>query len=196
MIISSEALNKYESKRDSRIGEKYNKLTIKAWVSRKDGYLVECECGECLTVKYYRLVRNVTRSCRKCFVSTSSGRPLLPDNLGAKRAVKTQYRLEAKRRGLPFTLTEEQFNLLITSPCHYCGLPPSTPVSITSSAAHEDFRYTGVDRVDSSQGYSISNCVPCCKHCNFAKLDRPLDEWLGWIQRIYRFQFDKGTFND
>lgn len=196
MIISSEALNKYEMKRDNRIGEKHNKLTIVGWASRKDGYLVQCECGNRLTVKYYRLTRGVTRSCRDCFVSPASGRPMLPDNLGAKRAVRTQYRLEAKRRGIVFDLTEDQFNCLIALPCHYCGTPPSSSVKITTSAAHDDFRYTGIDRVDSSLGYILSNCVPCCKHCNIAKLDRPLDEWLAWIKRIYNFQLNQGTFND
>lgn len=196
MIISSEALNKFETKRNDRIGERHGALTIKEYLSRKDGYLVECDCGNTLSVKYYRLQRGVTRSCRECFVSKSAGRPVLPDSLGAKRAVMTQYRIEAKRRGLEFSLSEVDFCSLIVKDCTYCGVRPSTKITITTSSAHDDFRYNGVDRVDSSKGYTTDNCVTCCKQCNFAKLDYDLASWLTWVERIYKFQKEKGTFND
>lgn len=196
MIISSEATTTYELERQQRVGQKFGQLTIVAWESRAKGYLVECDCGNKLHAKYYRLQNGTTRSCRKCFKSKAAGRPLLPDNLGAKRAVITQYRLGAQRRGIPFKLTEAECIDLITRACAYCGLPPSSPVAITTSSAHDAFRYTGIDRQDNTAGYTTENCVPCCKRCNQSKNDMSLDEWKQWLHRVFQFQTSSGTFND
>ena len=44
------------------------------------------------------------------------------------------------------------------------------------------------DRVDSSLGYTVSNCVPCCKYCNQAKNDRSVSEFLAHARRIVEYQ--------
>jgi 5-methylcytosine-specific restriction endonuclease McrA len=65
-------------------------------------------------------------------------------------------RAEAKRHGHDWTLSWEQYEELIRRCCEYCGL--SLPeVS------------TGLDRKDSSRGYTPDNVVPCCRECNVAK---------------------------
>jgi hypothetical protein len=66
----------------------------------------------------------------------------------------TAYRGDAKRRGLPFDLTKEEFMSFWQLPCSYCGSAIDT---------------IGLDRVDSSAGYSIDNVVPCCTVCNRMK---------------------------
>lgn len=43
----------------------------------------------------------------------------------------------------------------------------------------------GVDRVDSSKGYTIDNVVPCCDICNRMKLDKDITEFFDTIKRIY-----------
>lgn len=80
------------------------------------------------------------------------------------------YKGRAKRNGLSFTLTKEQFDFLVAQPCTYCG----------------DFG-GGIDRKDSSKGYDLDNCTPCCQHCNTAKMDRPVEEFLKWIEKISKF---------
>jgi hypothetical protein len=60
----------------------------------------------------------------------------------------------APQRGKDFDLTFDQYLQLVHSgACHYCGgvLPPTGG---------------GLDRKDSSQGYTYDNCVPCCSACN------------------------------
>lgn len=42
----------------------------------------------------------------------------------------------------------------------------------------------GVDRVNSQQGYEAGNVVPCCKHCNKAKLNRTEAEFIAHCQRV------------
>ena len=46
--------------------------------------------------------------------------------------------------------------------------------------------HNGIDRVDSTMGYAIDNCVPCCKTCNIAKHTMTTIEFAGWINRAYQ----------
>jgi len=63
----------------------------------------------------------------------------------------------AIRRDIKWELDDDQAKTLMTSPCVYCGL------------LELDVRVNGIDRMDSSNGYTSENCVPCCKSCNFMK---------------------------
>jgi hypothetical protein len=73
----------------------------------------------------------------------------------------------------------EQFDLITSKPCHYCG----------EYDVYEDMTFTGVDRIDSSKGYSFDNCVPCCRMCNCMKSDQDVSDWLEKIKKIYCHNF-------
>lgn len=62
----------------------------------------------------------------------------------------------SKRRGHKLTITADVYEWLCELPCTYCGrkLP---------EAGH------GLDRKDSSQGYTLANATPCCAECNRLK---------------------------
>jgi hypothetical protein len=66
----------------------------------------------------------------------------------------------AKKRGLPVTLTREQFASFEGKPCHYCDLPLSG--SGRSSGG------VGLDRISNDKliGYTFENLLPCCGLCN------------------------------
>ena len=83
----------------------------------------------------------------------------------------TQYRYWAKRRGLVFELSLEEFSLLLDSPCHYCG----EEVAL------------GIDRVDNGVGYTTTNVVPCCEYCNKLKGLRDYDEFTAKVRRIAQY---------
>lgn len=91
-----------------------------------------------------------------------------------ERALFIAYGHGAKNRELPFQLTFEQFTDLIYMPCHYCAVV-GDPLN-------------GVDRIDSSLGYLVSNCVPCCSICNRAKGAMPYAEFLEYLLRFSRIQ--------
>jgi hypothetical protein len=60
----------------------------------------------------------------------------------------------AKSRNLECTLTLEQYTRLIApNQCEYCQEPLSEAGG-------------SLDRKDSSLGYTLMNCVPCCFRCN------------------------------
>jgi 5-methylcytosine-specific restriction endonuclease McrA len=93
------------------------------------------------------------------------------------------YKRNAKVAKREFTLTFEQFHALISKPCTYCGSPPVKHKTIG--------RYNGicptngVDRIDNSKGYTVDNCVSCCKICNHAKNDMSVDEFAAWLERVF-----------
>lgn len=61
---------------------------------------------------------------------------------------------QAKQRGLEFVLSREEFFSLLDKPCVYCG------------AVSDGHTGCGLDRLDNTRGYVISNVVPCCGPCN------------------------------
>lgn len=50
----------------------------------------------------------------------------------------------------------------------------------------------GIDRIDSTKGYSADNCVPCCSKCNRMKLDHSIEDFKNHISKIYN-HFVKGS---
>lgn len=70
----------------------------------------------------------------------------------------THAKVCAKRRGLSWGISKEEYAKLIALPCAYCD----GPLSETGVA---------LDRKDSALGYESFNVVQCCTECNVAKSD-------------------------
>jgi hypothetical protein len=91
-----------------------------------------------------------------------------------KKSIKgklSEYRRNAKKRGLEFTVTDIEFARLIMSPCKHCGGPGG-----------------GIDRIDSNKGYIPGNCQPCCATCNYMKQALPDTEFYAKMMQILRNQ--------
>lgn len=77
-------------------------------------------------------------------------------------------------------------------PCQYCGRSDKNSISIKAAGRgkwiFKDFKYNGIDRVDSNIGYTQDNCVPCCAVCNRGKRDMGLDQWLSYLHDIIEFR--------
>jgi len=182
-------------------GKKINRLTVLEYVNRginsrgKSNWMWKCLC-DCGNTTYSRtndLTTGRRKSCGCYMKDFNAENNTLPNNEGPKREIMRQYVTHAKRRNLEFDLSELEFFSLIESNCYYCGLPPQN----TNNGKHtKRFKYTGIDRLNNSKGYSLSNCVPCCHKCNDSKKNYSIDEWMQWLDRLYKFQVNKGTFND
>lgn len=90
--------------------------------------------------------------------------------------LRSVYRYSAKKRGLEWGLSKEEFISLVAQNCFYCGIPPSQ--------LQDGHVYNGIDRVDNSRGYVPGNVVPACGFCNFAKRGNSIQEFYAWIDRL------------
>lgn len=83
-------------------------------------------------------------------------------------AAYKRYAFGAYKRSLEFELTSDDVDSLITKDCDYCGISPAK----------------GIDRVDNAVGYTLENCVPCCKTCNVMKMTLSVSDFINHVRRI------------
>ena len=141
-----------------------------------------CDCGRHVVASYGNLKRGNVLSC-KCLRSEVNH---LPKGEADFNRLLRVYKYRARIRGKLFLLTEQEFRTIILGNCTYCGVPPTRICKIQPyQNRHGSFAYNGIDRKDSSLGYTNDNCVPCCCTCNRAKLAMSVDEFLQWIERVY-----------
>lgn len=102
------------------------------------------------------------------------------------KTVWCDYQISARRKECSFNLAGEQFLELITGTCFYCG---RVPIENTKriNGQRRTFEWNGIDRKDNAQGYTVENCVTCCKQCNYAKHGMSYDEFIDWLAGIYGY---------
>ena len=82
--------------------------------------------------------------------------------------------MSEEKRGLEFTLTKEQYDELIYKPCYLCGF--------------KNIVGNGLDRQDSSIGYTYENVLPCCSTCNMMKAFYNKDDFIKQVKKIANFK--------
>ncbi len=138
-----------------------------------------CDCGEMTDpIRSDHLVRGLRISCGCASVDPESN---------TNYALRS-YKYGALIRGLIWELTKEQALFMFSQPCHYCGALPSI---LEDDKMGDVLVRNGIDRLDPGKGYNISNCVPCCSRCNYAKRDMSYDEFVDHIKSIYKNLFIK-----
>jgi hypothetical protein len=84
------------------------------------------------------------------------------------------YLRSARDKRLDFELSQEDFDKVVKEPCYYCDV------------IHER-GFNGIDRVDSTIGYVMNNCMSCCKTCNYMKGSLSVDTFLKRIEHILTY---------
>ncbi len=85
----------------------------------------------------------------------------------------------AEIKNIEKTLTEKEYNLLVSFSCTYCGGPL-------------DKAGAGIDRMNSKLGYHFDNCTSCCGFCNDVKNDMlTFEEALVAINAIQKCRISK-----
>jgi hypothetical protein len=182
-------------------GKRYGRLIVRQLLETVHGrrrWLCECDCGNTTVATTNTLNMGHVKSCGCLFVDsyTASGKKLAafngkPHGHAAFHHVKNAYTQSAKLRGLSFELTDEDFRKLTSGFCFYCGSSPSRIIKPTRKAQSGNYVCNGIDRLDSSAGYTVENCVPCCTVCNYAKRNVSLEEFIAWIDRLIEFRKNK-----
>ncbi len=113
----------------------------------------------------------------------------------AQRAAATKYnsyRNGAFDRDISWSLSFDDFAALIFRNCHYCGSPPETIYTVKDERGH--VAHSGVDRVDNNVGYTVDNCVPCCRFCNIAKGTYDVHTFVARCYRVVNKAIEGGYF--
>jgi len=97
------------------------------------------------------------------------------------------YKIGAKNRNLSFSLNLEQFVKLATGDCHYCG---NEPCERDLGSNNKIIHTNGIDRCNNNKGYTLKNCVTCCKICNKMKMDLDYHEFLSHVTNVFEHQND------
>ena len=107
-------------------------------------------------------VRNHCKSCCRAYEEENkeSIKAYQKTHSQTPKGKFSAYKASAKERDIPFDLTFEEFSTFWQKPCVYSGHEIAT---------------IGLDRIDSSKGYTIDNVLPCCSICNIIKMDYDID---------------------
>jgi|SRR5882672_1215898 len=173
-------------------GKTFERLTVLGRVYGRTKYVrCQCSCGEQCVVAVTNLVQGRTKSCG-CLrreIGRVKGYRIprrKPTLMGFIGLVRASYINNNKRRNMPvaFALTVEECLTLFMGDCRYCGAAPFNKFS-TVTGTYDDFRYSGIDRLNANLGYVTGNCVSCCATCNYAKQSMSEDIFLTWIAQVY-----------
>ena len=135
-------------------------------------WLFFCDCGKEFPMLQAKF--GVRHSCG-CKHELAPGR-------SERNRVLRGYKENAKRRGIPWELADENFDALTRAICHYCGAPPTNTAHWGKSKGA--FMYNGIDRADNEKGYTVGNSLPCCKACNFLKRTLPYEDFILLVTKI------------
>lgn len=181
MYIGSMKTNEYHIKP----GDTYGRLTAINFdhmgEHNRSYFLFKCQCGKEKVILGSGVKSGNTRSCG-----------CLSREVKAKRksefhtettAIILGYKRHANRRGFAWNLSRNEVEEIISSDCFYCGAKPNNHKTTKNTLAGGLY-YSGIDRIDSSSGYSVGNVVSCCKICNYAKSNMTLKEFHEWALRL------------
>ena len=182
-------MKKPERKREELVGKTFNSLTVLEYLginkTKNNIYKVKCVCGKEKVLEGSDVKTGKVQSCGCRRYITQ-----LKENTIWK-SIFRDYKVKAKKRSYEFNINQDDFINLIKLDCHYCGAEPSNRKVNRYHFVDETIFYNGLDRVDNTKGYSVDNCVPCCKFCNQAKHGMTKEFFLDWVERVHRFQNKK-----
>jgi hypothetical protein len=148
-------------------------------------------CCKSFTIDMFNGLKYETKTCKKCRDAFK-----IADEKRDKEYVKKleqendnkpynkfmKYKDRCTEKNINFELKLETFTNLIFEKCYYCGVKDNI------NNKHNIEGINGIDRVNPKIGYTVDNCVSCCKICNYMKRVHSIDNFLKIVEHI-------GTFN-
>jgi hypothetical protein len=154
----------------------------------------QCQCGNIWIGMAASLKQGNTKSCG-CLPTGTTPNPANQEKTAISQ-VLSKYKQVARRRGLPWGLTDQEFAVLIKGSCYYCGSPPGNVFHGSKNRGSGKQRktissvvYNGVDRKNNDLGYVPDNVVSCCATCNYSKRIQSAEAFLSHVQSIYLKHF-------
>jgi len=150
-------------------------------------WVCDCSCGKSCVVftEYLTVSKHPNCGCKRLHCKKRMDR-----EVAVLQALYSQLRGRHISKGWHNKfLSFEHFKNLITRSCVYCGAKSSKDIQDTCSTS--SVQVNGIDRIDSSKGYTAGNVVACCSACNRMKMTQSPDEFRQWVQRTYNHLFEQ-----
>lgn len=170
-------------------GKVFESLTVIKRIGSHKSYalwLCLCKCGNYKKMTSHKLITKNSKSCgctRYAKLSALNKTKRKPEGEACLNHLFSGYKRSAKIRGYTFDLNKEQVRTYSKSNCFYCDSLPCSTRKLEGT--HGVYVYNGIDRVDNTKGYSVDNCIPCCKKCNIAKSTMGEKEFYTWISQAH-----------
>lgn len=148
-------------------------------------FYVQCICDHVFEVSGTNLRTGRVTSCKSCsFEKRSLSQIAVPQ----ERQLFNRLILErCRKNNIPVSIDVNDYIEICKQDCFYCG---NKPCKINHFSKRKfvntgDIFINGIDRINSSIGYLKSNCVACCKSCNYAKHTLSQEDFIAKIKKIY-----------
>lgn len=148
-------------------------------------FVCQCKCNKIITKQATNIISGGIKNC-------GCRKHKLGKGESSFQRVYKQYMKTAMAANREFALTEHEVRTLTSANCYYCNTGPSNTMNV--GRAYGEYKYNGIDRVNNDHGYTITNVVTCCKHCNYAKRNMTLSDFLNLIQKIYQHRIEPSTY--
>lgn len=174
--------------------------TIQVDQPRKYWWEVECiHCGKVQRINISNAMRRKSQKCNYCdnpdYVPPAyhTGSRPITKTLDERSFINYRHKMVSNsqddlKKNKPWELTLEQYSQLIHGDCYYCGEPPTADNQWNKgnkrAGENVTFLANGIDRIDPDKGYTIDNCVPCCKQCNRMKWDYTPEQFYSQLRKI------------
>jgi len=139
-------------------------------------------CATCNLMKTYHSRKTFIKICKHITTQQRRGNygkypECFRNNISKKN--RSSYITASKTH----SLTNRQFEDIVSKPCYFCGKEHRPPV-----------HYNGLDRLDSTKRvYTTTSCVACCGTCNIAKGRLTEECFLNQAERVAKFNAIKET---
>lgn len=175
---------KAHAKHPYKAGDVRGQLTIHELFKKQDKgrYFAKCTCScgnpKVTSVKELQRQDNPSCGCQRNY--SGAGKP---EGEAILNSLITNYKSNAAKKGLEFTLTKPEMVKLFKGHCFFCGVEPSKVHA--KAKIKGSYTYSSIDRIDSTKGYTPENTTSCCTPCNYLKGNKTNEEFLVHIERIF-----------
>lgn len=175
------------SKRKDYSGSKFNYLTLMSFLQYNKGlggsvWKVLCDCGNIRELLAKDVASGKVKSCGKCKYHSklmSQSRGGIQSVGRGEQELFRRYLRKALKESTKWALSIVELRGLISKSCDFCGIKES--VKLKGSK----LRYNYIERLESTKGYLVSNCITVCADCKRAKGPLIPQQFINLITRIF-----------
>jgi hypothetical protein len=146
-------------------------------IDNSKGYTVDNCAAACKTCNLMKSAHSVTEFKNHCMAIYAYTDTNAPNDARLiwkhkNKCSYTTYKTKTTKRGLEFAITEKEYTDFKLGKCYLCGTVGSKECQ------------NGIDRVDSTNMYVMTNCKSCCPWCNRFKNTTPYIDFVEHCKKV------------